>query len=832
MSSSFSYRADIDGLRSVAVLSVVVFHLGFQQLEGGFLGVDIFFVISGFLITSIISRKMQKGTFRFGDFYLGRIRRLVPPLIGAVLFTFIASLFVLQPADFIAFCYSAITSLLSTSNILFYLEAGYWDQSSELKPLLHTWSLGVEEQFYLFWPALVLGVVTFMRGKWASAAAFAAISLLGVLASQWMLANDPSAAFFLLPARIFEFAIGAAGAHFSTTSVWRAGVPRILKDGVSVASLAALVALFFLYDGQTPFPGTNGLAPSLLTVMILIGGEDDRGVGVATKALLANPVALWIGRVSYSMYLVHWPIVALMRYQSGEHLSLAQQGVAAALTLVFTIILHYFIERRFSARAGMLGESLKPRLSPPAFALGAVSTAYLMTLVSGHAITNEGWRWRMPSASVSADEISAAMAKRYSVQKFACQTSDYFTSPACSKDRPIKVLMFGNSHENDGFNMINTIYGQDKDVLIVSYNQWNGCELDFASRPPTYKTDERCGARSAGLVDPNLIRDMDVLVYSANTPFASNKQVARDAMIYFREINPDLAIITLGGYINTTIECAKIINRHGSAQYCVDPEYVKVFPIDESADGFYDDIMAMTDLFINRIELLCSGETAQTCQYQSQKGVPAFYDQHHLTFEFATETGYAIRRKYGDFLRQVLDIDARDSNAGAAQVSKPIEMNREALCEVGARVDKSLRIEPMTETAACLQIEDRASVFAVSLESGAEIYLPVVSDAGVPLVAKDWHTAFVMKNAGDHPLCLAARYSAPSDAANSFWLRLPESTGYDVENIWHVPVSADAAAISVFTKFSIPPGAVIPAQVFPRERGASYSELMLTKCVD
>ncbi len=148
------YRPDIDGLRAIAVLAVVLFHLDIEVFSGGFVGVDVFFVISGFLISSIIAAKAEAGRFSFRDFYLGRVRRIIPPLVATVAVTFIASAFILTPDDFQRFSRSAVAALASASNIVFYLEAGYWDTASELKPLLHTWSLGgVEEQFYLVWPA-------------------------------------------------------------------------------------------------------------------------------------------------------------------------------------------------------------------------------------------------------------------------------------------------------------------------------------------------------------------------------------------------------------------------------------------------------------------------------------------------------------------------------------------------------------------------------------------------------------------------------------------------------------------------------------------------------
>ena len=166
--SLLKYRADIDGLRAIAVLSVVLFHLDFALFEGGFVGVDVFFVISGYLITSIIKHKYENQDFKLADFYARRIRRLVPPLIATIAATLFGAALIMTPYDMVGFSRSAVAALFSLSNIVFYLESGYWDTASELKPLLHTWSLGVEEQFYLFWPALIIGLLSIRRvvGLW------------------------------------------------------------------------------------------------------------------------------------------------------------------------------------------------------------------------------------------------------------------------------------------------------------------------------------------------------------------------------------------------------------------------------------------------------------------------------------------------------------------------------------------------------------------------------------------------------------------------------------------------------------------------------------------
>ena len=190
------------------MLAVVIFHLGVPGFDGGYVGVDVFFVISGFLITSIIKGKLEAGDYSLRDFYSRRIRRLVPPLLATVAATVLGAGLLLTPYDMIGFARSAVAAIFSLSNIVFFLEAGYWDTESELKPLLHTWSLGVEEQFYLFWPALLM-LVTAARARISFTAAMIAVTAAGFALCVWYTTVNPSAAFYLLPFRVFQFSLGA-----------------------------------------------------------------------------------------------------------------------------------------------------------------------------------------------------------------------------------------------------------------------------------------------------------------------------------------------------------------------------------------------------------------------------------------------------------------------------------------------------------------------------------------------------------------------------------------------------------------------------------------------
>lgn len=333
--SRTDYRPDIDGLRALAVLAVIVFHIEPAWLPGGYIGVDIFFVISGFLISDRIRLERERtGTFSFANFYVRRLRRLFPALFFTVVATVGAVLLLFPPGAARSALLEGSFSLVGLSNFLFWTQAGYFDAESITKPLLHTWSLGVEEQFYLFWPLLLMlawrGAKPSRYRLWIAAAALA--SFVANAAMTWW--GDLSGLFYLMPFRIFEFAIGAA----------LVGLPR--RPGVErpalAVGLAAIALSLALYDEQTLFPYYAALLPCLGAALTLYGG---RAAGLG--AVLSNPVSVWIGRVSYSAYLVHWPVVVFFAARMGRNANVWEALPMLAAMLAAASLMYRYVELPF-----------------------------------------------------------------------------------------------------------------------------------------------------------------------------------------------------------------------------------------------------------------------------------------------------------------------------------------------------------------------------------------------------------------------------------------------------------------------------------------------------
>lgn len=333
------YRREIDGLRALAVLPVIFFHAGFKAFEGGFVGVDIFFVISGYLITNIILSDLNAGKFSIVTFYERRARRILPALFFVMLCCLPFAWLWLVPTHLEDFCQSMAAVSVFSSNILFWRESGYFGVASELKPLLHTWSLAVEEQYYLFFPLFLLGLWK-MRKRWIFGS-LALVAIVSLLLAQWGAYNKPAATFFLLPTRGWELAIGALIAFYFLYKKNHAAFIAERKKTSEVFGFVGLALIGFsivLFDKNTPFPSVYALLPTVGTALIIIFSNS----GTAVGRLLGTRLLVGIGLISYSTYLWHQPLFVFAR-----HWSFAAPGTLLLLTLSALSILLAYLSWRF-----------------------------------------------------------------------------------------------------------------------------------------------------------------------------------------------------------------------------------------------------------------------------------------------------------------------------------------------------------------------------------------------------------------------------------------------------------------------------------------------------
>jgi peptidoglycan/LPS O-acetylase OafA/YrhL len=348
-----SYRADIDGLRAVAVISVLLFHARFSRFQGGFAGVDVFFVISGFLITRIILGEIRGGVYSVARFYARRARRILPALYATILVTAAGSL-ILNPSASRELGKSIIAVALFSSNFLFWRESGYFGPQAQHMPLLHTWSLAVEEQYYLLFPLFLLVVHRYLGGRFGRWIVIAAIGsfVAGLVATR----ADPSAAFYLAPTRAWELMIGALIASDDLPRVTNA----ITRDVLAASGLALVIAATLLFTPDTAFPGIAAAVPTIGSALIIYSGG---GTPTRTARLLGIGPLTFIGTISYSLYLLHWPIFVFAEEYSIVELTLAQRIAALILTTLLAIASWRFVEQPFRSRIkgsvrGVLGWSV------------------------------------------------------------------------------------------------------------------------------------------------------------------------------------------------------------------------------------------------------------------------------------------------------------------------------------------------------------------------------------------------------------------------------------------------------------------------------------------
>jgi peptidoglycan/LPS O-acetylase OafA/YrhL len=334
-------RRDIEGLRAIAVLSVLLFHYHIGAFTGGYIGVDIFFVISGYVIAGSILNDIEENRFSIVNFYFKRIRRIFPALAATIGVVSIASAIILLPTDLVNYSRSVSWASAFLSNIYFWRESGYFTAEAQTKPLLHTWSLAVEEQYYIFAPLAFYFVYRFGRGKWLWFVGPLILVSLGV--SVFAVFVGPTAGFFLLPTRIWELLLGAAGAFVGRSPSirsWR-------SEWMAAIGLGLIFLGLFALDDRDPFPGWNALIPCIGTILIIMAAVGRGAEAPRVNRLLASAPLVTVGAISYSLYLVHWPIAAFTRYLTLRDPTLAEAGLMIAASFAFAWLSGRYIEKPF-----------------------------------------------------------------------------------------------------------------------------------------------------------------------------------------------------------------------------------------------------------------------------------------------------------------------------------------------------------------------------------------------------------------------------------------------------------------------------------------------------
>lgn len=605
------FRKDINGLRTLAVLGVVLFHLQVASFSGGFLGVDVFFTISGYLITASILREVNAGKFSFKSFYYRRTRRLAPALVFTVAGTLIAAIVLFPPSSLIQTAKASLAAAFSVSNIFFWLDAGYFSADAMTKPLLHTWSLGLEEQFYLLWPLLIVLAARFRM----MLPGLVIVLVGGVLVSQLAVVDWPNAAFFLLPFRAFEFALGGLVVY---TEKYRFA-SRLANEVLKVLSLVAIVASFVLFNAKTPFPGLNALVPCAATALLIQVGPT-RIMGL----LLENPVSTFIGRVSYSIYLVHWPIIVFTVYTVFRDLTGGEKAVLFVATMVFGSLLYYAVEQRFRFY-DFFAQRRK------IYACGGVFAT--ISLVAIGIWAGNGWAWRSP-AYLSADFVDQQKDRRFTEIHRLCGARSWATCWDIVPTDRKRVLIMGDSEGSDGLNMVMPSLSQE--YLILSDTP--GCppfteHSTVLNGPIPDRT--ACIAINRERLRPAYLAKFDVIVVSALWAWYKPEHL-RELLDFLKKNVPRAKVIVFGPYFVLKTPCADYMQRNRTVDCFQDDNVQHKFLYESELKKTVADFGYM---YVSKRELLCS--TDETCRVftDDPHPIPMTWDVMHLSYEFGLMIG-------------------------------------------------------------------------------------------------------------------------------------------------------------------------------------------------
>jgi peptidoglycan/LPS O-acetylase OafA/YrhL len=467
-----NYRPDIDGLRAIAVSSVVLSHaeLGFP---GGYVGVDVFFTISGYLIASLILRDLERKSFSFRGFWERRVRRILPALFTVVTCTIIAGWFLLIPAHYALLGRSVVSVACLVPNIFFWKETGYFAPGAEEMPLLHTWSLGVEEQFYLFFPLLLM--VLYHRQKPREMiAVLSALAMMSFGISVYGTYYHPFSTFYWLPTRAWELLAGVLLAFLPESTT-----PRLSRASgiIAVLGLAAILIPCFVYGQRTRFPGAGALPPVVGTAFAILAGRG-RALSLPSR-LLAVPPVRFIGLISYSLYLWHWPLFAFAKYRSPEPLTISTRLLLVFASVVLATGTWRYVEVVFRDR-----KTLPTRSS----FLVATFTSYAALIIVGGMLARRGG---FPSRLSAQAQLYLNTAQEKIPKEFH-RTLDVDDVPenlirVGATDSPPRFVLWGDSHLMVLLPMIDDLCKRAS-ISGVAATYWATAPAsgDVASEPGTY----------------------------------------------------------------------------------------------------------------------------------------------------------------------------------------------------------------------------------------------------------------------------------------------------------------------------------------------------------
>jgi len=630
------YRADIDGLRSVAVLSVLFYHIDSSILPGGYTGVDVFFIISGFLISSHIFYEINhKNNFSFKKFYLRRIKRILPALLFMTIAVIVAGFFIFTNFYFQSLGEQAFATTLSYSNIYFYFTSSYFDVDASLKPLLHTWSLGVEEQFYLVWPAIIVAMSLFSKKAKKLVVGLFIILIISFLFNG-LFSQDLNAIFYLMPFRMFEFSVGAIIAVLlQNDSTERASDNNIFVNLISLFGLLLIIAPMFYLTDRSVFPYYNAI-PTVIGSGILLYYRR----GIVNQALSLRPL-VFIGLISYSLYLYHWPVIVFTKYQFSDLSNTNYYGIVISVSFILAILSYHLIEKPF-------------RFSKNVYMPWLFSLLFLSTLTVSYAVKENSITSFYQSQELVPRNWKDVKYERYvELNRDGCNLQFAKMDKNCDWEAETQILFFGNSHSIDSYNMFDMFLGDSPGYnLIYVPHTWD-CRWTEKPKGIVESENAECLYAAGKLSSKTFLENIDVLVVSF---FEMDTRGARYLPMIdeMRKKNPDIQIIMMGGFIGVRPNyCSELINKLGDYGACKDEKYVTYWGGDEEDFLMSKDFTKRNYLYVDKISILCGpGRSLKDCKMRTEEEL-LFYDGDHFSLSGAHYFGKLLADRYREQLNSM-----------------------------------------------------------------------------------------------------------------------------------------------------------------------------------
>ena len=602
------YRAEIDGLRAIAVLPVILFHAGVTQLSGGYVGVDIFFVISGFLITGILSREIEGGNFSLLGFYERRARRILPALFVVLATTSVLGALILLPYELEFLGRSLIAVVFFVSNILFWQESSYFAASAEFNPLLHTWSLGVEEQYYILFP-----IFLWMVWRWRKKSVVPLIGLLTVLSfglAEYLSTEMPSANFYLLPTRAWELLAGSLAALYL---LHRPTLTGHLADAVGILGLAGILVSIFAYDAATRFPSAWTLVPVLGTVGILVSASPQTWVG---KLLSYRPF-VGIGLISYSAYLWHQPLFAFARILDTEqHPSTWEMLLLALLSLILAWLSWRFVEQPFRRKEAFTRKRI--------FSMSGIGGASFIALGTA-AIFMHGWPQRFPENQ--REWISTGPSEYGEYVRSAYRSVN--RSPLAA-DHPNLVIV-GDSFSQDFYNILQSAEAFEGYAISAIYVPAR-CQIHFGLSEEIVEEHtaaedfQLCSKRRLTQKHADTLKSADIVVLAARWQSWSAEYLKQT----LTHLDLNAQVIVIG---------SKSFEKNRRALLAYSPDHLEIArKMPDTSVLQSTEILERSlekDQFVNLVNIVCM----EGCPLFTPEGDLLSYDGLHLTPEGVSYIG-------------------------------------------------------------------------------------------------------------------------------------------------------------------------------------------------